>query len=299
MTQPTAHLPALSILRGGGDLASGVALRLHRAGLRLIITELPQPLVVRRRVSFAEAVYSGEAIVEGVVARRVANLPEALQLMDQGIIPVMVDPKAEILIPLLPSNGSAVSDLQSPVILIDARMTKGPPEIRQEAASIVIGLGPGFVAGENCHAVVETNRGHAMGRVIWNGPAEADTGVPEEVVQRGVERVLRAPAEGIIETLAEIGDHLEPGQVVAAVAGKVVQAPFQGVLRGLIHGGLAVSRGVKIGDVDPRDDPRLCIQVSDKALAVGGGVLEAILSRPVLRKRLWDCYEAYSGAPAS
>lgn len=263
-------------IRGGGDLASGAALRLRRAGLRLAMTELPQPLVVRRSVSFAEAIYSGEITVEGVTARRVDS-PEAFgRVLQAGEIPILADP-----------DGCLVQDLR-PEVLVDARMTKQPPESGLETAELVIGLGPGFVAGLNCHAVIETNRGHRLGSVIWHGPPEMDTGVPEQVAAQGVSRVLRAPADGVILAHAEICDHLEPGQLIAEIGGLQVLAPFTGVLRGLIHPGLNVSCGMKIGDVDPRDNPRLCRQVSDKSLAVGGGVLEAILSRPALRKRLWD-----------
>jgi xanthine dehydrogenase accessory factor len=302
--------PVLIILRGGGDLASGVALRLHRAGLRLIITELPQPLVVRRLASFAEAVYSGEIEVEGSIARRAENLSHALALIDQDFIPVLVDPAARVI-------GQLTTNLNSTLVVIDGRMTKRPPEMDWEGrieartirgtvpyesrtfapepdtpltrpyASLIIGLGPGFIAGENCDAVIETNRGSDMGRVIWQGAPETDTGLPEAVANHRAERVLRAPAEGILHTTCEIGDRMEPGQRIADVAGQIVSAPFHGVLRGLLHPGLQVSAGMKIGDVDPRNDPRLCRQVSDKALAVGGGVLEAILSRPELRPFLW------------
>ncbi len=155
-----------------------------------------------------------------------------------------------------------------------------------QAASLVIGLGPGFVAGVDCHAVVETNRGHSLGRVIWKGSAEADTGVPEPVRERGVERVLRSPASGVLEACVAIGEVLEEGQCIARVNGTAVLAPFKGVLRGLLHPGLVVSVGLKIGDVDPRMEPKFSRLVSDKALAVGGGILEAILSRPDLRSSL-------------
>jgi xanthine dehydrogenase accessory factor len=233
--------------------------------------------------SFAEAVYRGEYAVEGVTARRVADLGEAYRTLDEGLIPVMVDPECKTL-----------QQLQSPphasrfAVLVDGRMTKQPPGLGKEAASLVVGLGPGFVAGENCHAVVETKRGHFMGCVIWNGSAEVDTGIPEGVLEHAAERALRAPAEGVLETLVEIGDHLEAGQAIAEVDGKKVLAPFPGMLRGLLHPGLVVRRGLKIGDLDPRDDPRYCALVSDKSLAVGGGVLEAILSQTELRPHLWE-----------
>jgi xanthine dehydrogenase accessory factor len=285
-------MAALVVLRGGGDLASGVALRLHRAGLRLLITELSQPLVVRRLVSFAEAVYAGQAQVEGVTARLAKDLREAASFFELGIIPVLVDPQTAVLHTLRARVQPGVTGGKLAgeplVILVDARMTKGPPEYGKEVASLVIGLGPGFVAGENCHAVIETNRGHSLGRVLWQGPAERDTGIPEAVAERRAERVLRAPVDGQLKTCVEICSHLEPGQLIAEVAGQPVLAPFHGVLRGLLHPGLVVRAGMKIGDVDPRSDPRYCWMVSDKSLAVGGGVLEAILSRPRLRPYLWD-----------
>jgi xanthine dehydrogenase accessory factor len=265
-------------LRGGGDLASGVALRLHRAGLRVAITELPQPLVVRRLVSFAEAVYEGETVVEGISALRITDPTDTLRILHvfaQRQIPVLVDP-----------NFQALGSLR-PTVVIDGRMAKQAPELGINQASLVIGLGPGFEAGHNCHAVIETNRGHRLGRVIWQGAPETDTGVPESVAEYGSERVLCAPVAGILEAQVEIGNLVEPGQVVAVVAGQPVRANFAGVLRGLVHSGLSVFQGMKVGDVDPRGDPSACRMVSDKALAVGGGVLEAILSRPDLRPLLW------------
>ena len=276
-------MASIILIRGGGDLASGVALRLYKAGFRLLITELPQPLVVRRLVSFAEAVYAGQASVEGIQAQLVQNINQALSVMEAGQVPVLVDPGAQVLRSFR-SNGSG----PNLGVLIDARMTKRPPEIGLDSAPLVIGLGPGFVAGENCHAVIETNRGHLMGRVIWEGEPESDTGIPESVSEHRSDRVLRSPAAGVLKALSEIGDHLEPGQPVASVNGQMVLAPFRGVLRGLVHAGLNVRPGGKIGDVDPRDDSRFCTLVSDKSLAVGGGVLEAILTCPEMRNLLWD-----------
>ena len=272
----------ITIIRGGGDLASGVAIRLHRAGLRIIMAELPYPLAVRRSVSFSEAVYAGETEVEGVRARCVANLSAAWDVIQAGQIAVMVDPGLQIL-ESLPQNMAGM-ELAA---LIDGRMAKRPPDLGLQAAPLIIGLGPGFVAGENCHAVVETNRGHNLGRVFWHGSAEPDTGIPESVSSRRSERVLRAPADGVLLAHADIGDHLEPGQLVAEIAGVPILAPFKGVLRGLVHPGIQVVKRMKVGDVDPRDDPSYCTSISDKAMAVGGGVLEAILTQLELRKGLW------------
>jgi len=273
----------LILIRGGGDLASGVALRLYRAGLWVLITELPEPLAVRRGVSFAQAIFQKQTVVEGVTGRRVDDLSQALLAINRGEIPVLVDPQAR---PLLEFRSAFPH--QEPIVLVDGRMIKRPPELSMQAATLVIGLGPGFVAGENCHAVVETIRGHNLGRVIWHGEAEGDTGIPDRVSDSGMDRVLRAPVDGVLQAHVDIGDHLEAGQLVAEVEGELVKAPFRGVLRGLLYPGLRVQRGMKIGDVDPRDDPRYCMLVSDKSLAIGGGVMEAILSRAELRPYLWD-----------
>jgi xanthine dehydrogenase accessory factor len=264
------------LLRGGGDLASGVALRLQRAGLRVVITELPHPLTVRRLVAFSAAVTRGETAVEGVTAQLVAGLDDLYTCLHEGTLPVLVDPQAEIRHRLKPS------------VLVDGRMRKAAPELGMQAAPLVIGLGPGFSAGENCHAVIETKRGHTLGRVIWKGPAEPDTGLPEAVLDQDRSRVLRAPRNGVLEAHLRIGEQVSRGQAIAVVAGETVHAPFAGVLRGLLIPGTQVEKGMKIGDVDPRAKPEYTRLVSDKALAVGGGVLEAILSTTELRPLMWD-----------
>lgn len=281
-------------LRGGGDLASGVAVRLYRAGLQVLIVELPQPLVVRRTVAFAEAVYRGEWSVEGILSRHASNLADALQVLESGAIPVLVDPLAQCL-PLLRAH----LGVTAPLVLVDARMTKNPHDVSLDAVDLVIGLGPGFSAGVNCHAVVETMRGHRLGRVFWQGAPEPDTGVPEGMGGYQVERVLRSPAAGIFHSRAEIGDLVNVGQVLAEVSGYPILAPFAGVLRGLIHGGVQVQAGWKVGDVDPRGDPSFCRLVSDKALSIGGAVLEAILSRPALRPFLWDVDASKPGSTSA
>lgn len=266
------------LVRGGGDLATGVAVRLLRAGFKVIITELSQPLAVRRSVSFAQAVYSGEVMIEGIQARRISDAADTLrvlQILANNQVPVLVDPSAT----------SALS--LHPTVIVDARLTKKPPEPLKHQAKLYIGLGPGFTAGENCHAVVETSRGHYMGRVIWQGAAAENTGIPEGVSGQAEKRVLRAPVAGVLVAYVDIGTHLEPGQSIASVGDSQVCAPFAGVVRGLLHPGLEVHPGQKIGDLDPRDDPSLCGVISDKALAMGGGVLEAILSRSDLRPLLW------------
>ncbi len=265
----------LVLIRGGGDLASGVAVRLHHSGFDVLITELPKPLVVRRSVSFAEAVSEGSIEVEGITALLIKAPGEMKDTIRAGNIPVLVDPDLACLAEVRPD------------VVVDARMRKKPPTEGKELATLVVGLGPGFVAGENCHAVIETNRGHSLGRVIWAGPPQEDTGVPGEVNGYSSERVLRAPEDGKLVTGAKIGDQVKNGTVIALVGSQAVLAPFDGVLRGLIKPGIHVSKGAKIGDVDPRDDPTLCLLVSDKSRAIGGGVLEAILACPDLRSGLW------------
>ena len=254
------------LIKGAGDLASGVAVRLHRCGLRLAMTELPQPLMVRRTVSFGEAVYAGQARVEGVSAVRVEGCAEAKEAMAGSKIPILVDPDCRCL-----------NELQ-PAVVIDAIMAKTNPGTRIDDASLVVALGPGFTAGKDCHAVIETNRGHRLGRVIRNGSAEADTGQPGEIQGKTNDRILRAPVSGTVETFGVIGERVTEGQALARVAGIEVCAEIPGVLRGMIHTGVEVEAGMKIGDIDPRGESSHCYQVSDKSLAIAGGVLEAILS---------------------
>jgi xanthine dehydrogenase accessory factor len=267
-------MPSIILIRGGGDLATGVAIRLLRAGLRVVVTEIPQPLAVRRTVAFAEAVYAGETNVEGIIAHRIPDATDSfriLMVLGKQQVPVLVDPDC-----------SSARLLHASVI-VDGRMTKQAPEAIGYSPSLYIGLGPGFEAGVNCQAVIETRRGPMLGRVYWQGGPDPDTGRPEGDPQR----VLRAPADGEFITHTEIGQQLEAGQVIAEVTGETVTAPFPGILRGLLHPGLTVPRGLKVGDIDAGSDPRLCQFVSDKALSVGGGVLEAMLSRPEFRSQLW------------
>lgn len=262
------------LIRGGGDLGSGVGVRLYRVGAQVIVTELPMPLVVRRYVSFAEAVISGSTFVEEVPAKKAESKEEILDILEKSVVAVVVDPDAESIQWLKPD------------VIVDARLRKAPPEIGLGSAPLVIGLGPGFTAGLNCHAVIETKRGPTLGRVYWSGTAEVDSGLPEAVNGFVEERVLRAPKNGFFKPLVRICDFVSKGQPVAEVDGVPVLAKFDGVVRGLVMAGLPVTSGMKVGDVDPRKDPRLCSLVSDKSLAIGGGVLEAVLSRPDLRKRL-------------
>ena len=266
----TRENPPLILIRGGGDLASGVALRLWKAGFRVAITELPQPLAVRRLVSFAEAVYAKRVMIEGVVGELVEEPEDAIQFLRSGWIPVIVDPDLK----LLPNLTFSA--------LIDARMKK-EGNVDNCCEGLVIGLGPGFTAGGNCHAVVETMRGPFLGRVYWAGSAISDTGIPESVSGYKGERVLRAIEEGMFIARSHIGEQVRKNQILGAVNETHILAPFDGVVRGLIKDGIFVVPGTKVGDVDPRCDCRLCTLVSDKALAVGGGVLEALLTPEALR----------------
>jgi xanthine dehydrogenase accessory factor len=266
----------LVIVRGGGDLGTGVAARLWRVGFAVLVTEIDRPLAIRRLVALAEAVYAGSVAIEDLRGMRVETPTEAMGALKAGSIPILIDPGA---------------DLRSHVhldALVDARMTKAAPDLGLDAAPVVIGLGPGFTAGQDCHAIVETNRGHTMGRVIWQGVAAADTQVPEPVGGVDIDRVLRAPGDGILRARAELGSVVRRGQVIAEVDGTSLPAPFDGALRGLLHDGLIVNRGAKIGDLDPRADPAYCRLISDKSLAVGGGVLEVLLSRREIRRALGD-----------
>ncbi len=264
------------LIRGGGDLATGVALRLHRAGIRVVVSELAQPLAVRRTVSFSEAVYDGQHSVEGVTAR----LIEASQLAawnEADEIPIIIDPNADILLSH-PFN-----------IVVDARLTKQPPAPLPVDVPLHIGLGPGFTAGSDCHAVIETRRSHTLGRVYWTGTTQPDSGEPEGDPRR----VLRAPSDGVVIGYKKIGEHVAVGEEVTIISEPKgdqysVVSPFAGILRGLIRDGLRVTKGMKIGDIDARDDASACYLVSDKALAIGGAVLEAILSRSEIRTQLFN-----------
>jgi len=259
------------LIRGGGDLATGVAYRLHHAGFPVIVTELANPLVVRRRVALATAVLEGEITVETLRAVRVESPEDAWTLAHTGVIPVLVapDPGTFLNLSLVTRNSS--------LILVDARMAKRNIDTTIGQAPLVIALGPGFIAGTDCHAVIETNRGHRLGRVIWRGAAEPNTGTPGIVAGKGRERVLRAPVAGTVSWQVTIGNRVRAEEIMGDVAGHAIAAPFDGVVRGLIAPGTIVPVGLKIGDVDPRDDVSAAFTISDKALAIGGGVLEAVL----------------------
>lgn len=255
----------LVVVKGAGDLATGVIHRLHRAGMRVVATELPQPLVIRRAVAFASAVYAGTWQVEGIIACRVADEMAMNYALANGQVPVWVDPQAQVV------------QRFHPDVVVDATMTKRNIGTTLADAAVVVALGPGFVAGQDCHAVIETNRGHDLGRVIFQGQAQPDTGTPGTVGGESVRRLLRAPADGLFVERRQIGELVCAGETVAEVGGQPVVAQLDGVLRGLLHDGLIVRAGLKVGDVDPRAVVEHCFSISDKARAIGGSVLETVL----------------------
>ncbi len=255
----------LVLIRGAGDLASGVAYRLHRCGYRVAMTDLPQPTSIRRTICFSEAILHGEATVEGITARFAKNVKWAQAIMTAGGIAVLTDPDAACLAALRPDA------------VVDAILAKRNLGTRITDAPIVVGLGPGFSAGADCHAVVETMRGHTLGRVHYAGTALPNTGAPGSIGGFTLERILRAPCDGVFRGVRQIGDTVEAGDICAYVDGQPLPAAIRGVLRGLLPDGIAVRAGMKSGDIDPRCAVEHCYQVSDKALAIAGGVLEAIL----------------------
>lgn len=254
------------MLRGGGDLATGVAWRLTRARWPVVVLELPEPLTIRRTVALSSAVTDGETTVQGMRAVLADSPGEALAVTARGDVGVLVAPELAALATIKPD------------VVVDARLAKRNIDTSIDDADLVVALGPGFSAGRDCHAVVETMRGHHLGRVIWSGSAQPDTASPAELGGRSADRVLRAPAEGRVTWHADIGERVSVGQRLAEVGAATVEAPFDGVLRGAIGTQMQVWAGLKIGDVDPRGDPSACWTISDKALAVGGGVLEAVLT---------------------
>lgn len=252
----------LAIVRGGGDLATGVIYRLWRVGYRVLCLETQYPLVVRRTVSAAQALFDGSCEVEGMRA----VLMDDIGAWDGSSVAVKVDPE-----------GSCIGELR-PAIVVDAIMAKRFTGTNREMAPLVLAIGPGFSAPDQVHGVVETKRGHYLGRLITDGCAIPNSGIPGMEMGYSVERLLRAPADGYVEPLRKIGDLVKAGETVATVGGQEVWAQIGGVLRGLIHPSVSVTAGLKIGDVDPRGERAYCFSITDKALAIAGGVLEAVMA---------------------
>ena len=255
----------LVLIKGAGDLASGIALRLFHCGYHIVMTETACPTTVRRTVAFSGAVYNGSAAVEDVTAVLADSPEEAEKLVQEGKIAVLADPECSCL------------EKVRPDILIDAIIAKKNLGTRKDDAPIVIGVGPGFTAGEDCDAVIETKRGHTLGRALYTGSAIDNTGIPGDVGGYTIERLIKAPCKGLFVPIAKIGERVQKGQLVARVGESSMKAGLTGVVRGMLPEGIPVSEGMKCGDIDPRDCQENCWTVSDKALAIAGGVLEAIL----------------------
>lgn len=260
---------ALILVRGGGDLATGTIHRLWSAGLRVLVLETEHPAAIRRQVSLCEAVYEGEAIVEGLRAVRIEALAQAEEVWNQNAVPVLVDPKGESIAQARPD------------VLVDAILAKKNLGTTKDMAPLTIGLGPGFCAGEDVDVVIETKRGHNLGRIIRQGSAYPNTGIPGIIGGYGAERVIHAPAAGRMKNRSKIGDIVEAGQVLAVIEGEdgstEVSATIDGLLRGLIRDDYPVTKGFKIADIDPRKEELAnCFTISDKARCIAGSVLEVI-----------------------
>lgn len=255
------------LIRGAGDLATGIAYRLYKCGFEIIMTEIAVPLTVRRTVAFSRAVYEGSAEVEGVKSVLVQTPDQAEKVLKNREIPVLIDPE-------LKYKSEYHAD-----VLVDAILAKRNLGTKIDDASLVIGVGPGFTAGEDCHVVVETKRGHDLGRVLHEGSAIPNTGIPGVVGGYSIERLVKAVADGTFEPKVSIGDFVEKDQIIAYSGGQPVRAKMSGIVRGMLQPGLTVKKGLKCGDIDARCEMRHCYTISDKARSIGGGVLEAILEK--------------------
>ena len=255
----------LVLVRGGGDIASGVIYRLWRAGFPVVVMEIPIPTMIRREVSYGNAVHIGEMVLERLVARHV-SLKDVEDTLSERVIPVITE-----------SYEDALATLR-PTIVVDSILAKYNLGTKKEDAPLVIGVGPGFTASKDVHVVVETKRGHTLGRCIYDGEATPNTGVPGVIGGYGKERVVHSPADGIFISKRHIADTVEKGEVIALVDDVPVKVEISGILRGILQSGLMVTKGFKIADVDPRKVEANCFTISDKSLAIAGGVMEAVTS---------------------
>ena len=256
----------VAIVRGGGDLATGVIYRLWRAGFAVLCLEVARPLVVRRPVSAAQAVFDGEHTIEDMKAVLIDSPKGFAPAAEKGGIAVLIDPE-----------GTCIDQIR-PDLLVDAIMAKCNTGTHKDMARLVLAIGPGFRAPDDVHGVVETKRGHFLGRLITNGEPVPNTGIPGMEMGYTVERLLRAPADGRVDPVRKIGDHVAAGHLIAMVGGAELRAQIPGVLRGLIHPSVDVTAGLKIGDIDPRNETSHCFTITDKALAIAGGILDGITS---------------------
>lgn len=262
----------LIIVRGGGDLATGTIYKLKKSGFPVLILEVFEPSAIRRNVAFCEAVYQGIQTVEDMTCYLAKSLEQAQELLSEGKLVVLVDPA-----------GESIGKLK-PLAVVDAILAKKNLGTNRNMAPVTVALGPGFTAGVDVDAVVETKRGHNLGRVFWTGTAAPNTGIPGMIGGYGKERVIHCPAKGILRNVKNITDTVSKGEVIAIVEtdnGIVpVEATLDGILRGLIRDGYPVNVGFKMADIDPRaEEYNNCFTISDKARCIAGGVLEAILQR--------------------
>ena len=253
------------LIKGAGDLATGIAYRLKKSGFDIVMTEINKPTTVRRTVAFSQAVFDNEIVIEGIKGVKVNNINEIYEKINEGNIPIIIDENAEI-----------IKELKADVV-VDAIISKKNLGTSIEDAPIVIGVGPGFEAKVDCHLVVETKRGHYLGKVIEEGSAIPNTGVPGDIGGYTKERIIRASSNGKINPVVEIGDFVKKGDVVAYIDGVEVLAEIDGIVRGMLQEGIEVFKGMKSGDIDPRCEKDHCFTISDKARSIGGGVLEAIM----------------------
>ena len=254
------------IVRGGGDIASGAIQKLYRSGFKVLVLETETPSAIRRKVSFCEAVYEKEIEIEGIKARLVANDEDIQDCWDNDIVPVMID-----------SRGKVIERLK-PLAVVDGILAKQNFGTKRSMAPITVALGPGFSAPEDVDIVIETMRGHNLGRIIEEGRASENTGVPGIIAGVGIERVIYSDCSGVITNIEKIGNVVEKGDVIAVVGNNEIYASISGVLRGIIRDGYKVKKGLKIADIDPRiSEKDNCFTISDKARNIGGAVLESIL----------------------
>ncbi len=263
----------LVIVRGGGDIASGTIARLYNSGYRVVVLEIAEPTVIRSKVSFAQAMFDGSITIDGITAVKASSVKEIEKILTDEMIPVVEDPE-----------GTYIKALK-PAAVVDGILAKKNLGTTKDMAPVVIGLGPGFEAGYDVHAVIETNRGHNLGRVILEGKPEPNTGVPGVIGGHAAKRVVRSTAAGIVTPVKKIGDLVQEGDLLATIGKHEVRAQIPGVLRGMIHPGMQVPEGFKIGDVDARGNVENCFTISDKARAVGGGTLEALLYLSGLKRK--------------
>lgn len=261
------------VIRGAGDVSTGIGHRLHRCGFKVLHLDIEKPLVIRRTVAFTEAIFSGEGEVDGVKCRLVRGISEIERAWADDVVAVMIDPKGEII------------DELKPDVVVDAIIAKKNIGTNKRMAKTTIGIGPGFVAGEDVDVVVESNRGHFLGKIILEGSAAPNTGEPGNIAGFTTERVIRANADGVIRNVKEIGDIVTQGEPIAYIGETAVEASLDGVLRGLISDKSDVFKGLKIADVDPRGEKEYCYTITEKARAIGGAVLEGILHMDKIREK--------------